>query len=180
MQRVVAGAVLAAVFLVLPGVTAGGAANQESDFVVKAALFYNFAKFTEWPALPDKAPLAACVVGNDGIAAALAENAHGGHVKGHPIDVRRPQNAASWADCHLLFVADVQVLRATAGLAAIKTRPVLTVSDGKNFATTAGMIELYVEDKKVHFAINLTAAERSGLRLDSRLLSLAKIIRAGG
>ena len=180
MPRVVGGAVLAAAFLVLPGVTARGAANQESDIVVKAALFYNFAKFTEWPALPAGAPLAACVVGNDGFAAALADDARGRHIKGHAIDVRRPQNAASWADCHLLFVADLQVLRATAGLAAIKTRPVLTVSDGKNFATTAGMIELYVEDKKLRFAINLMAAERSGLRLDSRLLSLARIIRAGG
>ncbi len=179
MRRAVVGAVLAAAFLALPGGTASGASPQQSDVAVKAALFFSFAKFTEWPALPAGAPLAACVVGDEGIAAALTDTVRGEQISGHALDVRRPQKNTSWPDCHMLFVADLEVPRVTAALAAIKTKPVLTVSDGKNFATTAGMIELYVEQKKMRFAINVTAAERSGLRLSSRLLSLAKIIRAG-
>jgi hypothetical protein len=62
-------------------------------------------------------------------------------------------------------------------LEAIRALPVLTVSDGKDFSQAAGIIELYVEGGRMRFAINLDAADRSGLRLSSRLLGLAKIIR---
>ena len=57
--------------------------------------------------------------------------------------------------------------------------PVLTVSDGKGFSLAGGIIELYVEGGRMRFAINLDAADRSGLRLSSRLLGLAKIVRNG-
>jgi hypothetical protein len=54
---------------------------------------------------------------------------------------------------------------------------VLTISDGKGFAEAGGMIELYVEEGRMRFAINMGATERSGLHLSSRLLRLAKVIR---
>ena len=37
--------------------------------------------------------------------------------------------------------------------------------------------ELYLEDGRMRFAINVDAAERAGLRLSSRLLGLARITR---
>ena len=69
--------------------------------------------------------------------------------------------------------------RSAGGLDAIRTLPVLTVSDGKGFSQAGGIIELYVEGGRMRFAINVDAAERSGLRLSSRLLGLAKVIRDG-
>jgi hypothetical protein len=64
-------------------------------------------------------------------------------------------------------------------LAVIKTLPVLTVSDGKDFSQAGGIIELFVESGRMRFAINMDAAEGSGLRLSSRLLGLAKVTRNG-
>jgi hypothetical protein len=62
-------------------------------------------------------------------------------------------------------------------LGSIKTLPVLTVSDGERFSEAGGIIELYIDGGRIRFAINVDAAERSGLRLSSRLLGLAKIMR---
>ncbi len=45
------------------------------------------------------------------------------------------------------------------------------------------MIHFFLDDNKIRFDINLDAAERSGLRLDSRLLLLARTVvgnRKGG
>ena len=67
--------------------------------------------------------------------------------------------------------------RSADGLDAIRTLPVLTVSDGKGFASAGGIIELYVEDGRMRFAINVDAAERTRLRISSRLLGLAKVVR---
>jgi hypothetical protein len=146
---------------------------------VKAAFLYNFAKFAEWPALPPAAPILVCVVGNDGVAAALVETVRSQEIAGHALEVWRPLNGGSWRTCNLLFVAEAETRQLAKGLAEIKTLPVLTVGDARGFSQAGGIIELYLEAGKMRFAIDLDAAERSGIRLSSRLLSLAKITRSG-
>lgn len=175
----VASIALAATLIAAPGIAADNGTDATPDVAVKAAFLYNFAKFTEWPALPAGAPIVVCIAGDDGIAAALVETVRGQNISGHTLEVRRSQDNAAWRVCHLLFIADAETRRAAGGLGAIKTLPVLTVSDGKGFSQASGIIELFVEGGKMRFAINVDAAEGSGLHLSSRLLGLAKVIRNG-
>ncbi len=160
------------------GFAAGGPAGQAPDVAVKAALLYNFARFAEWPALSSGAPIAACIVGEDAIAGALVETVRGQHINGHKVDVVRPPNSGAWRLCHLLFIADAEARRSAGGLDVVRTLPVLTVSDDRGFSLARGIIELYVENGRMRFAINVEAAERSGLRLSSRLLGLARLVRS--
>jgi hypothetical protein len=162
-----------------PGTAADRSFGPATDVAVKAAFLYNFVKFTEWPALPAGAAIVLCVVGDEGIAAALAETVREQNISGHPLDVRRAQDSTTWRNCHLLFIAEAEAQRSASGLDGIKTLPVLTVSDAKSFSLSGGIIELYIEDGRMRFAINVDAAERSGLRLSSRLLGLAKVTRSG-
>jgi YfiR/HmsC-like len=170
---------LAATLIAASGIAADNGTAAAPDVAVKAALLYNFAKFAEWPALPSGARLLICIVGDDAIAAAVVETVRGQNISGHALDVSRPQDTGSWHVCQLLFIADAETRRSAGALGGIRTLPVLTVSDGKGFSQTAGIIELYVQDERMRFAINVDAAERSGLHLSSRLLGLAKIIRNG-
>lgn len=149
------------------------------DADVKAAFLYNFAKFIEWPALTPEAPITACIVGDDRVAAALAGMVSGRTVGGHAIAVSRPQDDTTWRTCQLLFIAESGTRRPAADLGGVVALPVLTVSDGKGFSKAGGLIELYVESDRMRFAINVDAVKRSGLRLSSRLLGLAKIVRNG-
>jgi hypothetical protein len=103
----VAGLVLAAVLLATTGLAADDVADVTPEVVVKAALLYNFAKFTEWPALAPDAPIVACIVGGDDIAAALAETVRGQKMLGHKVEVSRPQDSATGL-CNLLFIADAK------------------------------------------------------------------------
>jgi hypothetical protein len=155
------------------------AADRASDTAVTGAFLYNFAKFAEWPALPSGGPIVFCIVGDDGIAASLSETVRGQDIAGHTLEVRRSQNGATWRVCHLLFIADAEARRSAGELGEIKTLPILTVSDNRNFSQTIGIIELFVEAGRMRFAINVDALERSGLRLSSKLLGLAKVIRNG-
>jgi YfiR/HmsC-like len=118
-----------------------------------------------------------CVVGDDAITAALVETARGQQIADHSLEIRQPSDSATWRACHLLFVADGQTGRAAGLLDGIKALPVLTVSDGKDFSKCGGIVELYVENGRMRFAINVDAADRSGLHLSSRLLELARIVR---
>jgi uncharacterized protein DUF4154 len=175
----VAGIALAAALIAGPRSAAGTGADAASDVAVKAVFLYNFAKFATWPALLPDAPLVACVVGDERIADALVETVRGQTVSGHTLAVRRSRDSATWSICHLLFISDAETQRSAGGLDGIKTLAVLTVSDRQGFAQTGGIIEFYVEGARMRFAINLDAAERSGLHLSSRLLGLAKVLRDG-
>jgi hypothetical protein len=169
---------LAAALIAAPNVVADLDAGQLSDDAVKAAFLYNFANFTQWPALLASSRLTFCVIGNDRIATALEDSVRTLKIGGHPLVVSRP-SSATWKGCQLLFVAAAEVGRAASGLAAITSSPVLTVSDGGGFTKAGGIIELYEEGGRIRFAIDMDGAERAGLLLSSRLLGLAKVTRSG-
>jgi hypothetical protein len=173
--RFVANVALAGTLIAAPGTAYGNGAEVATDTAVKAAFLLNFAKFTEWPALRTGDPIVFCIVGDDGIAAALLQTLRGQNISGHALEVQRGPESAAWRSCHLLFIAAAERRRSAVGLGAIKSLPVLTVSDGKGFAQEGGIIELYVEGGRMRFAINVDAAQ--GLQISSRLLGLAKIIR---
>lgn len=155
-------------------------AQRTSDDTVKAAFLYNFAKFTEWPALLPEAPLVACVVGQDGIAAALTEMARARPVNSRRLLLGKAEQSAAWKACHILFIAEADVPRSADGLTAIKALPVLTVSDVRGFAQATGIIELSATNGQMQFVINLQAAQRSGLQLSSKLLTLGTVIGSPG
>ena len=63
-------------------------------------------------------------------------------------------------------------------LRALDDAPVLTVSDLKGFAEQGGMIGFRItQDGRVAFDINLPRVEKTGLRMSSQLLKLARIVR---
>ncbi len=54
---------------------------------------------------------------------------------------------------------------------------VLTVGEGEGFVRDGGMIGFVVENRRVRFDINQTAAEQAALKLSSRLLSVARAVQ---
>lgn len=165
---------LAATLVSAPVVAAGTPADA-----LKAAFLFNFAKFAEWPALLPGSPIVVCIVGSDAVAAAFVATVRGQDIAGHALEVSRPESGGSWRSCNLLFVADVETRQLAKGLVEIGAFPVLTVGDGKGFSQAGGIIELYLEDGKIRFSVNLDAAERAKIRFSSRLLTLAKFTRSG-
>jgi hypothetical protein len=152
--------------------------DPTSDVAVKAAFLYNFAKFTEWQSLAPGAPLTLCVDGNPRLATTLAETVRGQHIGDHPMDVRVIDSDDAMRSCAVLFISVSEIRRAAAVLDTLKTLPILTVADGRGFAQSTGIVELFVEDGRMRFAINTDAVDRAGLRLSSRLLGLARIVRS--
>ena len=166
---------LAAALFAAPDVHA--AADPTSEAVVKAAFLYNFAKFTEWPSRGSDASLTLCVVGDPQVAAALLETARSQRIGAHPVEAKAMASDALLHSCDLLFISSTETRRAATMLDSLSRLPVLTVSDGRDFARSGGTIELFVESGRMRFLINTDAADRAGVRLSSRLLSLAKIVR---
>lgn len=174
------GAVVVLFLLLLPIRPLG---QDVTEVALKAAFIYNFAKFTDWPAdaLPNGAPLVACVLGDPAVADALERTVRGRQASGHGIEVlllRAPEKELK--SCHLLYVSGVPASQATDVAAALRTAPVLTISDIETFASNGGVAQFFVENGKMRFTINLGAARRARLQLSSRLLALAVVVESAG
>jgi hypothetical protein len=167
-------AMLIATLIALPN-HAHAAVDPTSDTVVKAAFLYNFAKFAEWPV--STRPLTMCIVGDTLVANWLVETVKDKRLDGRALEVRSIGGDAPMVGCDVLFIAAAETRRAAAVLQSLRTLPILTVSDFPGFARASGVIELVVEGDRIHFAINTDAANRAGVRLSSRLLGLARIVR---
>lgn len=174
--RLAAASIVIALIAAFPGApTAAAQAPSESD--VKAALIYKFLPLVEWPGLAPTAPLVMCVASDSGVAASLADIVKGKMVDAHTIEVRQVRGPEASNGCHTLFVAGAEIRRFTSGLTAIRKSPILTVSDGGSFVTSGGIIEFGIENGRMKFSINTDAMSRSGLRISSQLLRLARIVR---
>jgi hypothetical protein len=161
------------------GATRAVPAETASAPAVKAAYLYHFAKFAEWPtaSLPPGAPIVMCVVDDTRVAKALEDATSGRDAGGHSLVVRRVDLDGPVRTCHVLYANGLDARRATELVDAVKDTPVLSVSDYNSFAQLGGIAHLFVEDGRMRFAVNVDATARSKIRLSSRLLSLAVIVK---
>jgi hypothetical protein len=148
---------------------------------LRAAFMYNFAKFTEWPAnvIPRDQPIVFCVTDDAPMAEALEQIVKGRAVGGHALAVRRVVLDRGVRACHLLYASGLDAKRTNELLGTVEHLPVLTVGDFERFAQMGGVASFFVEDGKMRFAINIDSAQRAGLRVSSKLLMLARIVRSG-
>lgn len=139
---------------------------------LKAAYLFNFVKFVEWPAAAADDTLTVCFIGAQGVYDALATGIETKRVGTRRLAVRRLDKAASAPGCNVLY-ADSTVVDAAAVLADSAARPILTISDTREFARNGGIIGLFTDSNRLRFSINIANAQKAGLRISSNLLQLA-------
>jgi hypothetical protein len=160
----------------------GPSSEASLEYQVKAAFILNFARFVEWPAGAIKdpnAPLEILVLGSAPIDEALLRTVRGQTVMGRPLVVRAIDGVDQSPACHVLFISQSESRRLDAILGQVRGRCVLTVGEVEGFAEAGGVINFTTEENKVRFEINPAAAEGAGLKISSKLLSLARIVRRG-
>jgi YfiR/HmsC-like len=168
----------------LGGLPAGLWAQGEDDaeYKIKLAFLYNFTQFIQWP--PDafqdaNAPLMVCVAGTDPFHSEIEQELRGRLVGGHPIEIRKFRSNDQPAACHIIFIPAAEKKLAEKLVPAAKGSSTLTVGEIKGFADMGGVINLTVEQNKLRFEINLEAAMQTRLKISSKLLALAKIVKVG-
>ncbi|HEV2489104.1 MAG TPA: YfiR family protein [Candidatus Acidoferrales bacterium] len=165
--------------------TAGGRpafaqSDQVGEYDLKAAILYNLVKFVEWPssAYPDsQAPTMLCVLGQDQFSDALELPGYAQKANGRPISIRRLKDEKGIRDCQVLYIGTSERRAIPQILSRLKESNVLTVGEMSQFAVQGGIIQFTLEDKQVRFQINLDAASRMSLKISSRLLMLAHIVK---
>jgi hypothetical protein len=169
--------VLGIVVMLLSGTHAQSPAT--SEYQVKAAFLFNFAKFVEWPpsSFSDaSAPLRICVLGRDPFGEELRNITKEKVVNGRKLEVSQVPDLQLAKTCHVLFIASSETARLKQIFESLRGTDALTVGDTKGFVEQGGMINFVLENNRVQFEVNRKAAEQVGLKISSKLLSVAKLV----
>ena len=170
--------------LVLLALLFGVRADAQSpvgEAQVKAMFVYNFLKFVEWPVentLGARDPFVVVIIGEGATADATERFLESRAIGDRPLFVRRIKWDQSLAGARAAFVVERDAKRLRHVLDAAAAASVLTIGEGEGFATSGGVIGLLVEDRKVRFDVDTSAAQLAGLRVSSKILALSHAVRS--
>jgi hypothetical protein len=163
----------------LPANAQGASPQRQRSALVKAAFLHKFFSFVEWPegtfARPDT-PVRIGVIGDDEILHDLRDLAKDRPRDGRPVTVVRVTPGESLAGIHILYIRQANVARMADTLSVVP-EGVLTVADADSAHPKGSVMSFFLEDDRVRFGVSLEAAARQRLRLNSRLLSVARKIQ---
>jgi hypothetical protein len=156
--------------------------SAPTEYKLKAAVLYKFARYTRWPdaAFKDKtAPFIVAVIGKDPYGKLLEDTFRDHPIGERKVEIVRWTEPAQITNCHMLFVAgkdekDEKLVEKVAEV--VRGRSVLLITDSQRGPERSAHIGFYLDANKIRFVVNLKNTKASTLEISSELLKLAKII----
>jgi hypothetical protein len=144
------------------------------EYQLKAAFLLKFTLFVEWSEADSHAPFAVCIVGEDPFGSVLDQTVEGETINGRKIVIRRVRREGT-SGCGMLYISAQE--KNPSEILAGAGSGVLTIGEGDTFLDQGGMIAFVIDNRRVRFDADPAAARKAGLKLSSRLLSVARIVR---
>ena len=143
---------------------------------VEAAYLHKFPGFVEWPAEAFKASTSPIVIGLVGAPAVLDELtklARGRLVQNRPVEARAVDPKELPPDLHVLFIGKGATADLKKLVDGVQRAHVLVVTDVPEGLGAGGVLDFVRIDGRLRFEASVPAANRAGLKLSSKLLSVA-------
>lgn len=159
----------------------GDAPRESLETEVKGAFLFKFGEFVDWPeqafASPNS-PFIIAVMGSDAVRDVLEGLGKRRLINGRPVQVKRVQRSEPVTPAQMVFVgaSETEGLRTLAE--GLKSANVLTVTESSKPSMPVGMINFVIRDNRVRFEIDADAADQAGLKISSKVLSLAVAVKA--
>lgn len=160
---------------------ASARAQGAPEYEVKGVFLYKFGDYVEWPETAFEGPGTPFIIGilgEDPFDGSLDQIVQNRTVQGRPIAIKRFSKAEQVRGVQILYLGASESARWQKDLESLKGMSILTVCD--RAAPPGAVITFVLQDRKVRFEIDQDAALRAGLKLSSKLLSLAASVRKGG
>ena len=157
-------------------------AGEYTEYQIKAAFLFNFAKFVDWPAdafADTTTPITIGIFGENPFGGTLEQIIGGQLVKGRSLVLVQYRRVRDIEGCHILFISAAEERTIPEVLDRVRNSSILTVSEVTDFARDGGIVNFVLHENRVRFEVNVDAAERARLMISSKLLKLADIVREG-
>ncbi|MBK8814746.1 MAG: YfiR family protein [Methylococcaceae bacterium] len=151
-------------------------ADSVEEYTAKSILALNLARFSEWPLetfKENKTSVDLCIWGDSTIVNAFSM-IDKKPVGNKSLSLRKLSDVTQLENCHLLYIGEEK--RNIAGLIEESyKRHILTIGENEDFLSNGGAVYLEVADSKINLHVNVSAMEKAGVRISSRVLKLATI-----
>jgi hypothetical protein len=144
---------------------------------VKAAFLYKFTGYIEWPPTAfaeSDSPLVIGVLGDQAMVDELAYIVVDRLVNNRRLSVVRVMQDDALDDLHILFIRNGDVGALEPVIRRAHQHSVLVVTEMPGALQHGSVINFILVEQRVRFEISQDTAERSGLKLSSRLLAVAE------
>lgn len=167
------------ILLVIIGIASIAAAQNSIDkeLQYKAAFMIKLPEYVNWPG--DQPATHITVVGNSPVHEKLNQLS-GFAGDGVEIVIDKVEPGEEISGAQIVFVSSREPEEVSQICQALAGKPVLIIVDDEGLAGYGAMLGFYTEEidssKKVKFEANLGAIKKSGLKVSSRLLKLARMV----
>jgi len=183
LMKALRGAVLLVVLFSLSiSAWATDADAEDVEYRLKATFLYKFAGYVEWPSTAFSSTNTAFtigVVGADKVVAALNSLTGVSPVNNRAMQVKVIKPGEPITGVQILFVGKQDNGHLKHLLEAMQSQPVLTVTESVGALSSGSIINFVPIDDRIRFEVSVTQAERSGLKISSRLLGVAQKVESG-
>ena len=149
----------------------------QDERAIRAAYVFNLTKYVDWPA--ETKELVIGVISNRENGVFLQKLLEGRLTGSRTIRFKLSPAIADLRDCNIVYLADGFARKTLAAMENMRLKGILTIGETETFPDDGGMIALVRVADQIQMQLNLQAAERGGVKLDSQLLNLAMIVSPG-
>lgn len=157
--------------------------DTKTKLILKSAFIVKMTHFIQWPDdssihQENNESFTICINQSNHLNDALGKWAQSGLIKNKPVTIKFLEyDAKTLSSCDMLYITSNTELKFL--LEHAKDNHTLTISDIPGNAKRGVLINFIDVKGKLRFEINLNAAEKSGFKINPRLLKLATIVNGG-
>lgn len=161
--------------------------DTKTEYLVKGVYVFNFARYVTWPASKDvpATEFRVGIIGDSPISVPLdtlatkkkksvQDRRTGTRL---PLRILQFKTLSEYKDCHIFVIPrTVSTEQRQAIQKRFRNKPVLLVGESSGFAQAGGTAGFVMMNGGIKFDLNVADAQRKGLKLDAKLLSLANAV----
>jgi hypothetical protein len=151
-------------------------ADAPREYAVKAAFLFKLTKYVQWPPSPPTFSIG--VLGEDPFGNVLDELVKGESINKRHVTIKHSLKVDDLKSCDVVFISKSEKGQLRAILHELGQNKILTVGDTEGFCHEGGIINLIIDNGRLSFEINSTAAKKRGIVIDPQVLSLARIVNS--
>lgn len=154
---------------------------SDTEYQIKAAYLYKFVAYIEWPAAAfgdADTPVTIGVIGADDVAAELNNIKHGRKVNNRTVEIKLLKPGDPLTGVKILFIGGRDSAHLKRLLDSVQSQPVLSVTESAGALSAGSVINFVPVDDRIRFEVSVQNADRNGLKISARLLSVAQKVEA--
>jgi hypothetical protein len=153
---------------------------QEIENHLKVLFVFNFSRYMDWPEITKRGDFVIGVYqGSEALLNEFVKSCEVKKVGNQKVAIRNISTLEQAKTCHILFIPSSSSNAISEVASALKTRPILIVSETMGALKKSSCINLFIDKKskgETKFDLNRKAIEAKGIKIENSLMPLAATV----